>query len=317
MMDAQWALLALGVCAAALGAEAAGLKPKPVPRMQAMPQPYGQVSFQRDGREVARYHFGPGLDRPFIFPVVGPSGRLLTRMGHPHDPVGHGHHNSVWTSHHDVAGTNFWTNRQGKIVHKRVERLDDGADRAAVIARNVWTAPSGAALLKERRQVAVHALAGDELLIVVDLELEAVGQDRTLGKTPFGVFAVRMAKTLGVHDGAGTIRNSEGGVDEKGVFWKRAKWVDYSGAVADGVVEGLTLLDHPSNVNHPSFFHVRNDGWMGSSLTFDGPRTLKVGQPLRLRYGLYAHAGLPKPEQLEQQWAAFAKLPPLGPPKKR
>ena len=71
-------------------------EPKPVPRLQVIPQPYGQVSFQRDGVEITRYHFGADLERPFLFPVVGPSGRSLTRMGHPRDPETHSHHNSVW-----------------------------------------------------------------------------------------------------------------------------------------------------------------------------------------------------------------------------
>jgi hypothetical protein len=316
LIGAHCIVVAFAVCLLAASAEAAGLQPKPVPRMQAVPQPYDQISFQRDGKEIARYHYGPTLERPFVFPIIGPSGRPLTRMGHPHDPVGHGHHNSVWTSHHDVNGVDFWSNRRaGRIVHQRIERLDDGPRRAAVVARNAWTAKSGTVLLNERREVAVHALPNDEWLLVADLELAARGTDVTLGKTPFGVFAVRMAKTIGVHDGAGTIRNSEGGVDEKGVFWKRAKWVDYSGAVADGVVEGITLMDHPSNPNHPTVFHVRNDGWMGSSLTHDGPRTIKPGEPLKLRYGLYIHAGLPEPKALDQRWTDFTRIPPPEPPK--
>src|SRR5688572_31231466 len=75
---------------------------KPVPRAQAVPQPSAQVSFQREGFEIARYHFGPDLRRPFVFPVIGPSGRSLTRMGHPRDPASHSHHNPVWVSHNDV-----------------------------------------------------------------------------------------------------------------------------------------------------------------------------------------------------------------------
>src|SRR5436309_1625926 len=100
-------ILPLGLALAALTARAPAQVPlpdaKPVPRVQAIPLPYDQVSIQVDGRERTRYHFGPGLRRPFLFPVVGPSGRSLTRMGHPHDPVTHSHHNSVWISHHDVG----------------------------------------------------------------------------------------------------------------------------------------------------------------------------------------------------------------------
>src|SRR5262245_38863865 len=82
--------------------------PKPVPLMQAIPLPDHQISFQRDGVELSRYHFDPASKRPFIFPVNGPSGRSLTRMGHPHEPESHSHHNSVWISHKDVNGTDFW-----------------------------------------------------------------------------------------------------------------------------------------------------------------------------------------------------------------
>jgi hypothetical protein len=308
--------VALALCVVAVSVEAAELQPKPVPRMQAVPQPYHQVSFQRDGKEVARYHFGRDLDRPFLFPVIGPSGRSLTRMGHPHDPESHGHHNSVWVSHNDVNGTDFWSNnRGGRIIHQRVEKLDDGPDRALLITHNAWTAKDGKVLLKDRRQIAAYALPKDELFIVVDLELAANDADVTLGKTPFGFFAVRMAKTLGVHDGAGTIRNSEGGVNEKGVFWKRAKWMDYSGAVAPDAVEGITLMDHPSNPNHPTVFHVRDDGWMGSSFTQDEPRVIKLGEPLKLRYGLYVHAGAPDLTTLNERWAEFTRLAAAHAPK--
>ena len=98
-------LLALS-CVVALPLSAQVLLPnaRPVPLVQAVPQPYEQVSFQREGTELARLHFGPGLNRPFIFPLLGPSGRSVTRMGHPHDPVSHSHHNSIWVSHNDVNG---------------------------------------------------------------------------------------------------------------------------------------------------------------------------------------------------------------------
>jgi hypothetical protein len=121
-----------------------------------------------------------------------------------------------------------------------------------------------------------------------------------------------MAKTLGVDDGGGVIRNSEGNVNEQGAngcFWKRARWVDYSGPILTGVNEGITLLDHPANPNHPSVFHVRQDGWMGSSLTFDAARVIEPGTPLRLRYGLYVHRGVPALSLIDRQWKAFANGP--------
>lgn len=277
--------------------------------MQALPLPHHEVSFQRNGIELARLHFAPDLRRPFVYPVIGPSGRSLTRMGHPHDPESHSHHNSVWISHHDVAGVSFWNDRgAGRIVHQRVLRLDDGPAAAAVLTENAWMA-TNRVLLSERRLTTVETLPDGEWMLILDLQLEATHEPVTLGKTPFGVIGVRVAKTIGVHDGGGMIRNSEGGVNEAGVFWKPARWVDYSGPIAANAVEGLTLMDHPRNPNHPSVFHVRDDGWMGACLTFDAPRTLEPGQPLRLCYGIYVHRGLPTREQLDARWSGFSKRP--------
>jgi hypothetical protein len=279
--------------------------------MQIIPQPYDQASFQQDGLEIARYHFGPTLHRPFIFPVIGPSGRSLTRMGHPHDPESHSHHNSVWISHHDVSGTDFWSDSgNGKIRHNRIIKFDDGNQTSSIIAENHWLTNKGKVLLHETRQITTMPLDDSEWLMIIDMEFRADGGAVTLGKTPFGMIGVRMAKTIGVNDGGGTIRNSERAVNEKDVFWKRARWVDYSGPIINGKLEGITLFDHPDNPNFPTYFHVRNDGWMGVSLTHDGPRLIQHGKPMHLRYGLYIHHDMKPKETIEAIWKQFLKIEP-------
>src|SRR5438105_94701 len=130
-----------GILCVAVSPSFAHVQPKPAPRMQAVPQPYDQVSFQRDGVEIARFHFETTLKRPFVFPLIGPSGRSLTRMGHPHDPITHSHHNSVWVSHHDVGGVGFWndaTTSEGRIVHQKVIRYEDADDGALIEVQNAW-----------------------------------------------------------------------------------------------------------------------------------------------------------------------------------
>jgi hypothetical protein len=292
---------------------------KPVPRAQAIPLPHHQVSLQRDGIELARLHFDPLDLRPFVYPVLGDSGRSLTRMGHPHDPVTHSHHNSIWVSHNDVNGVSFWDDRgRGRIVQLRVEELGDGPEEASAHTVSEWRTDDGRVLLHERRRTAIRLRPGGiGWWLLLDLQLSVPDTNSvTLGKTPFGLVGVRMAKTIGVRDGGGLSRNSEGGVNEQGVFWKPAKWLDYSGPIAPGINEGLTLLDHPANPNHPAVFHVRDDGWMGASLTFDGPREIGPGQPLRLRYGFWVHGGVPATEEIENQWKAFATDPIPSLPKK-
>ena len=285
-------------------------EPKPVPRLQIVPMPYDQASFQRDGVEITRYHFGPGLHRPFLFPVIGPAGRSLTRMGHPHNPESHSHHNSVWISHHDVGGVDFWGDRGGGAIrHRRIVKYEDEGETSFLVAENEWVDTEGKVLLNETRTVRVTLLPDKEWLLAIDLKLSAADEPVTLGKTPFGMIGIRVAKPLGVRDGGGCIRNCEGAVNEKAIFWKRARWVDYSGAIEDSVLEGVTLLDHPGNPNHPSHFHVRNDGWMGASLTFEAPREIQPAAPLHLRYGLYVHNKIKQTRDIDKQWNRFAQMP--------
>lgn len=283
---------------------------KPVPQMQVIPLPYDQASIQRDGKELTRYHYGSALRRPFLYPVIGPSGRSLTRMGHPHDPVGHSHHNSVWITHNDVNGDVFWSDRgPGQIQHHRILRFFDGRE-ASILSENVWVGKDETPHLREYRKTTVLPLPKDEWMMILDIQFEAVNKPVTLGKTPFGMIGVRMAKTIGINDGGGMIRNSEGNVNEKGengAFRKRARWVDYSGPITKDAIEGISLMDHPDNPNHPTHFHVRGDGWMGSSLTFEKEIVVEKSKRLRLRYGLYVHRNAPSSERLEAAWKEFAE----------
>ncbi len=286
--------------------------PRPAPLMQVVPLPHHQFSFQRGGVELTRYHFDPADKRPFLFPLNGPSGVSLTRMGHPHDPVGHSHHNSQWVAHHDVNGVSFWGDTSpAQIRHVRVEEFEDGKDAASATVLNSW-GDTNRVHLFERRRMTVIPQSDGEWLLVLDLRLEASREPVVLGKTPFGITAVRMAKSIGVHDGGGAIRNSEGGVNEKEVFWKSARWVDYCGAIASNVVEGITLFDHPANPGHPAVFHVRDDGWMGASLTFTNAITVPTNRPLELRYGFQVHRGMMATNDINARWQAFAKLPRLA-----
>lgn len=286
---------------------------KPVPAMQVLPLPDDQASFQLNSRELTRAHYSPSLRRPFLFPLIGPSGRSLTRMGHPHDPITHSHHNSLWISHHKVNGIDFWSDHApdaGRIVHQRTEQLDDGDAAAAMLSVNHWLDSTGRIVMVERRRIEVIAREDDQgqWTLHLDLQLEAAGdQPVVIGPDPFGIIGVRMAKSIGVNDGGGRILNSDGAVNEPDAFRKPARWVDFAGPITTNAVEGVTLMDHPANPNHPAPFHVRNDGWMGACLTLEKPVTVEPGKPLRLRYGLWIHSGAPDVPAIDSQWRAFSK----------
>jgi hypothetical protein len=288
---------------------AALVERKTPPRVQVYPEPRWGASFWVGGRQVLGFDAGNGMRRPFLYPLLGPSGMPLTRLGHPHDPVSHSHHNSVWLSHHDVGGTDFWADNGGTIEVVHIARLEDGLERGALEAKILWKDKSGAVLLTEWRRVELVVLGAALWRVDLETELSVSGGPVTLGQTPFGLLGVRMAKSIGVADGGGRILNSEGGINEAGCFRKPARWVDYSGPVTEDLDEGIALLDHPQNLHHPVEFHVRNDGWMGAATTFRAPVSLEPNKPLHLKYGLLVHSGGGAAPELEAEWRRFAGEP--------
>jgi hypothetical protein len=288
------------------------------PKMQAVPLPGDVVSFQREGRELTAVHFSPTNKRVFLYPVRSTHSASLTRMGHPHDPWGHSHHNSIWLSHSDVDGISFWNDRgtaTGRIVvdHVPPKSFDESDDYAAMKLVIRWISnDDDKTVLTEHRRMEVRPIDGDRSwFLIIDSMLTANGRSTTFRPSGFGLAAVRMAKPMGVHDGGGRILNSNGEINEKEVFRKPAKWCDYSGRV-DSTPQGLggiTLMNHPSNPAHPTPFHVRDDGWMGACLNLESPIEVSSDKPLQVRYGFWIHDGIVKQDECEEKWNDFQKMP--------
>jgi hypothetical protein len=184
-------------------------------------------------------------------------------------------------------------------VHEQTVNLSDSDSRAGIIAKGVWSAADGKPVVRESREVWAYALPSGEWMAVIDLILAPESGEAVFDKAGFGPIGVRLAKSLSVYFGGGVIRNSANEAGESAIFRKPARWVDYSGYIAPGVLEGLTLFDHPMNPDHPSPFHVREDGWMGAMLSTERVITATTAKPLHLRYGVYVHAKFPDPALLE------------------
>jgi len=259
-----------------------------------------------DGREVARYYANPDAPKPYLFPLIGPSGKRLTSMVHPVDPYGHRHHRSVWIGHADVNGYDFWAeNNENRIVFEKLAGFGSSDDAASFAVVHVWRAGDGVQVLRDTRTWALRRLDGGEYYLDLTLALEPAEKSVTFGKTPFGLLGVRVAPAMTVAVGGGRILNSEGEVNEEAVFQQPAGWVDFSGRVAADAVNGITLFDHPENPGHPPAFHVRDEGWVSPCFTKDAPYTLELGEKLVLRYRLYVHDSDSDAERLETHWVRY------------
>ena len=282
------------------------------PRCEVLPLAGSRTSLRVLGQEVACWNHGSDAPRPFLFPVNGPTGVSLVRMGHPGAPD-HDHHRGVWFAHHNVEGHGFWADGTGcRIVQRQWLAYQDGPEAIAAVLLD-WIAADGMLLLEQQ---VVLVVSGDDSGNRIELQTElrpAAGRDETvLGQTNFGILAVRVAKSISAHFGSGRLTDSEGRVGEPAIFGKRARWMDYSGTVVAGsrsqrhdVEEGITLFDHPRNPDHPTHWHVRNDGWMGASLCMKKDRSVRADAPLTLRYLLDCHRG---PYDRERAAAAFSRF---------
>jgi hypothetical protein len=292
------------------------------PRCEIIPQAGHQVSFRIEGVEKLRWHFGPQYPRPFFFPFNGPAGEPLTRMGHP-GAQNHDHHRSVWFAHHDVAGEDFWSDHGGtQIVQTHWYRYRNG-DREAIMASQLsWRDPDNRELMQQELVVALRPRQRPDKPLEHEVEFQLTfrpGQGRSsvqLGETNFGFLAVRVAASLSAYFGGGRLSNDAGKTAERNLHERRARWMDDSGPVALGqgpdrqvVTEGITYVDHPDNPSFPTFWHVRDDGWMGAAPGMQTPIEITDDQPLVLRYLLHAHAGPVDREHADEIAQAFAARP--------
>ena len=118
------------------------------------------------------------------------------------------------------------------------------------------------------------------------------------GQTNFGFLGVRVAKTMSEQFGGGRLTDARGSRGEAAIMGKASRWVDYSGPSAPGKIEGICVMDHPSNPNHPTHWHVRGDGWMGASFNRESPYGVARDHSLCLRYRLLVHSGYADPDVL-------------------
>lgn len=293
-----------------------------IARCQVVPLADHQVAFTIDGVEKVRWNYGVQYPRPFFFPFNGPSGAMLTRMGHPGAPD-HDHHQSVWFAHNKINGFNFWGNTDHtQIRQKHWLCYQDGASEATMATLIGWYAPDGTEIMEQELiasllPIPVANEAGvEEHALELQFTLRpATGLDAVdIEQSNFGFLAVRVAKSISASFGAGQLSNSEDAVGEKECFARRAKWMDYSGPVAVGqgsertsLMEGITFFDHPQNLHYPTYWHVRQDGWMGAAFGLEEGVLITGEQPLTLRYLLHAHSGEYDAAVAEKVFQQFAQ----------
>lgn len=277
-----------------------------------------KISIHVDGKMLTEYHFA-GVDRPFFWPVHGPDQAVLTRgypvEAGPDDAKDHPHHAGLWFTHGEVNKNDFW--HKTKIRHAELIEYTSGTKMGQFTVKNEWLDKDGGIVCTDNRTFTVYNSEGDNRYFEYAITIHASNGDVTFGDTKEGSMAIRLAPTMRVDGkvGKGSIENSEG-VKNKETWGKRAKWVDYHGPV-DGNVYGVTIMDHPDNPRHPTWWHVRTYGLFAANPfgihNFEGkPRgtgdyTIKEGESSTFRYGFILHPGPTQPDFINRVYEYWTR----------
>jgi hypothetical protein len=280
-----------------------------------------------DGELFTEYLTEAG-ESPALWPVIGPTGKPMTRSY----PVGpreegetddHPHHQSIWFTHDEVSGANFWSDnrndrRDGSrahVKHREFDSIDGDGATARIVSRNDWM-NGEKKLFEDERTLIFGVRDNGNRWIDFAITIKATEGDVTFGDTKEGTFAVRVADTMRLEaKQGGRIVNSEGQTDDA-AWGMPARWVDYTGPVGDETV-GIAILSHPKSFRPKTRWHVRGYGLFAANpfgykdfphpeLSEQGATTIHKGDDLKLRYRVLLHRGQTDKAQIEKAFEEFS-----------
>ncbi len=237
------------------------------------------------------YIFASDEKYPFFYPVNGPlSGGSVTSMRNGEYP----HHSSLFFGCDLVNGGNYWQEglERGRIISVNAEILQQGSDSVLISDECIWSRPGALSPLKDHRKITITSPSASVYQIDVEITMVMLMEVHIL-KTNHSLFSARIASDLSVKNG-GTMINAEGASGEKETFGKASAWIDYSGKRGTSI-EGLAIIQHPSNPWYPSPWFTRDYGFISPTPMFwpeNGVEMIfKQGEKLKLCYRVIVHGG--------------------------
>jgi len=308
-----------------------------------------RVDILVDGQPFTSYLWSDKLKVPTLYPLRSSQGTIVTR-GFPLEPragerVDHPHHIGLWFNYGNVNGVDFWNNsidlpaeqqkKMGSVVHHRIVHTTDGKDGAELTVEMDWLMPDGQPVVRETTTYLFHSgptmRAVDRITKLTALTKPVVFQDNKEGLLGLRVrreleqpsneplvftdssghaTEVKVLDNTGV---TGLYHSSEGKTGDA-VWGTRARWTMLTGKVNQEPIT-LAILDHPSNVGFPTYWHARGYGLfaanpLGQEVFSSGREklnfTLQPQQSVTFRYRLLILSGPTNAEEVEKQSRSFA-----------
>lgn len=266
-----------------------------------------KINVTIDGKYFTGYICSSDEKYPFFYPVNGPlSGGSVTSMRNGEYP----HHSSLFFGCDLVNGGNYWQEglERGRIISVNAEIMKEGGDSVVISDECIWSRPGAISPVKDSRRFVITSPSATVRLIDAEITMEML-MDVTIKKTNHSLFSARMAADLSVKNG-GTLVNAEGDSGEKATFGKNSPWMDFSGKRGD-FVEGMAILQHPSNPWYPSPWFTRDYGFFSPTPMYwptnDKETFLKKGEKLVLCYRVVVHGGNVSESKISEQFELYKK----------
>ena len=295
----------------------------------------GKIDVTVGGKPFTTYYFTEVVAKPYLMPLRTPSGIVISRSfpvantvmpGDQKTPSFEPHQRSLYFSHGDIDGLNFWAEQAfnkyyhgysheayGRMALTKVENVASGSDGGSVKARFNLLAPSGRVIAEE---VQTFRFGGDDHTRTIDCEFTVLANHGpvTFGDTKEGSFAIRLGPELSApHD---HMINSNGAQGEAAIWGKPADWVSYSGTVS-GKSVGIVVFDNPASFRHPTTWHARAYGLLAANpFGFreftndpkkDGSWTVPESKSITFRYRVLIYDGQLSAAQLAALYLSYVK----------
>jgi len=301
------------------------------------------------GKPFTSYIYPASLKKPVLYPLRAASGTVVTR-GYPLEPrpgerVDHPHHAGLWFNYGNVNGLDFWNNstaiadsaapHMGTILHRAVREVRSGAGEGTLDVTDDWVNYRGRPLLREDTRFVFRARPGVRVIDRVTT-LTALDSAVSFADDKEGLIGMRVARGLEqpsttpekfvdasgratdvpVLDNTGVTGKyvSSEGKEGDAVWGTRGRWTMLTGSLNNEPIT-LAILDHPTNVGFPTYWHARGYGLfaannLGQKAMSGGKNelnfTLAAGRSVTFRHEILILNGTATSADLEKYYAAFA-----------
>lgn len=279
-----------------------------------------------------RFIYPDSLPKPVLYPIFSANGAMVTRgypiFPMPGDPTDHPHHLGLWLNFENVNGLDFWNNSfaipkerkslYGSIRTDRIIKKEDGNKGMLAYHAN-WIDSKNNVLLEETTQYEFSG-SGNQRIIDRITTLKA-DMDVLFTDAKDGLLGLRVAHELQIsskkdqvftdNKGIATVVKANtdaiatgnyitsAGKEGDSAWSTRAVWCKLFGKMKNDSIS-IAIIDHPSNINYPTYWHARGYGLfaanpLGEKVFTNGKSAknlhLKKGETVRFVYRIVFDQG--------------------------